>query len=133
ECDPGATPADPCCGADCRLALPGSPCHGPVGPCGSAGGAFVDGTQCGPGSPPCVVQVCRAGLCKTEMGSGGCLIGATCFPPGAPDPVDACQRCDPSQRTETWSRNVDPDPAGLRCQAARLSRALAATTCNPPP
>src|SRR5215510_300626 len=59
ECDPGAAPADPCCGTDCRLSPP--PCAAPPGPCGSAIAAFPDGTPCGPGAPPCVAQVCESG------------------------------------------------------------------------
>jgi len=128
-CDPGATPADPCCGTDCRLSPP--PCVAPPGPCGSASAAFPDGTPCGPGAPPCVAQVCESRLCVPRVGSGGCLIGATCFAPGALDPVDTCQRCDPSERTDTWSKNVDPDPTGLRCQASRVSGALAGHSCRP--
>jgi hypothetical protein len=129
ECDPGTTPADPCCGADCRLSPP--PCVAPPQPCSSAGAAFTDGTPCGPGAPPCVVQVCRSGVCVPEVGGGGCLIGATCFPPGAVDPVDACQRCDPAQRTDSWSRNVDPNAAGLRCEVLRVTHAFTANGCRP--
>src|SRR5205085_1085291 len=125
----GSTPADPCCGMDCRLSPP--PCVAPSGPCSSADAAFTDGTPCGPGAPPCVAQVCRSGVCVTQIGSGGCLIGATCFLPGALDPVDACQRCDPAQRTDSWSRNVDPDAAGLRCEVLRVTRAFTANACRP--
>jgi lysyl oxidase len=131
ECDPAATPVDPCCGADCRLAPPGTPCEPPAGPCGPVGAPFPDGTPCGPGAPPCLVAVCRAGVCVPETGDGGCLIGGNCVAPGALDPVDGCQRCDPSTRTDAYSRNVDPDPAGLRCQASRVRRALVAMVCRP--
>jgi hypothetical protein len=130
QCDPAATPIDPCCQADCTLAPPGSPCEAPIGPCGTPDAPSPDGTSCGPGAPPCLLQVCHAGVCATETGSGGCLIGATCLLPGAPDPVDACQRCDPTLRTDSYSPNVDPDPAGLQCQATRLTRVLFGTTCS---
>jgi len=130
ECDGAATPAGRCCDADCQLAPPGTSCGPTTGPCGGPDAPFPDGTSCGPGAPPCMVQVCRSGVCASETGSGGCLIGATCFPPGTPDPVDACQRCDPSQRTDTWSRNVDPDLPGLQCEASRLTRALVGNTCR---
>ncbi len=132
QCDPGATPADPCCRDDCTLEPPGSPCNTPPppGPCGTADAPFADGTTCGPGEPPCIAQICRGGVCQAETGSGGCAIGAACFAPGATDPVDSCQRCDPSQRANGWSVNVDPDLPGLRCQVGRVSGAMAGIVCN---
>jgi hypothetical protein len=129
ECDPASTPVDPCCDAECRLQP--EPCEPPPGPCGRPEAPLPDGTPCGPGAPPCTAQVCRSGVCVTAPGSGGCLIGATCVLPGGLDPVDDCQLCDPARRTDTWSRNVDPDPEGLRCQASRLTRALAGNACRP--
>jgi hypothetical protein len=67
----------------------------------------------------------------SETGSGGCLVGGSCLLPGALDPVDACQRCDPSARVNAFSRNVDPDPVGLQCQESRLTRALGDLECRP--
>jgi hypothetical protein len=132
DCDPAATPADPCCGADCRLAPPGSPCEPPPpGPCGPPDAPRPDGSSCGPGSPPCLAEMCASGVCETERLTGGCVIGATCLLPGALDPGDPCQRCDPASRADGWTRNEDADPAGLRCEAARLTRALAGTSCRP--
>ncbi|HJQ85368.1 MAG TPA: lysyl oxidase family protein [Candidatus Binatia bacterium] len=130
ECDPGAPNPLLCCDAQCRI-VANTPCDQPPGPCGSAGGAFPDGTACGPGAPPCMLQVCQAGVCTTRPGSGGCLIGATCFAPGTDDPVDACQLCDPARREDTWSSDVAPDPAGLRCQLDRVFGALVGKTCRP--
>src|SRR5690242_12239084 len=66
QCDPAATPIDPCCQSNCTLAPPGSPCAAPVGPCGTPDAPSPDGTPCGPGAPPCQLQVCRAGVCATE-------------------------------------------------------------------
>lgn len=56
-----------------------------------------DGTSCDTG------KVCYAGACVA-----GCVISAVYDAPGAPNPGNPCQRCDPSQSTSRWTRVNTP-------------------------
>ena len=130
ECDPGASPADPCCRNDCRLAAPGS-CEPAPSVCGNADVPVADGTPCGSGTPPCLAQVCRDGICVGELAAAaGCLIGAMCVVPGTADPLNACQRCEPAARADAWSLDRDPDVEGLRCQVGRITNAVTQVVCR---
>ncbi len=55
-----------------------------------------DGTTCGTG------QVCQAGSCAS-----GCFIGGSLVQPGAADPGDDCQSCDPGVSTTAWTPIAD--------------------------
>ena len=149
-CDPGIPIAGACCDADCHL-IPGcdascalgdagticrpasGPCDVPelcdgVSPSCPPDVAVADGTSCGDASP-CLSDVCRAGACVVERLETGCLVGGGCYPAGAVDPGDACQRCDPSRTVDVWSPDRDPDPAGVRCQVTRVQTAARAMAC----
>jgi hypothetical protein len=61
------------------------------------------------------------------------LIGAACFAAGTPDPVDSCQRCDPSARADGWTANDDADVPGMRCQVNRVAGSLVGVSCKDRP
>src|SRR6185369_10316286 len=113
-CDPGLPVAgqccdtdchiDPTCSSECALQPAGAVCRLATGPCDVAescdgvslacppDAGLPDGTSCGAGDPPCVAAVCHGGVCTADRETGGCLVSGSCFPAGAIDPTDDCQR-----------------------------------------
>ena len=151
ECDPGVPGVGVCCDADCHpipgcdsscaLRPAGSMCRPATGPCDveevcdgvspacPADAGLPDGAACGSSSDLCVSNVCRAGACVAERAASGCLVGATCYQPGAVDPTNTCQRCDPRRSIDLWSPDHDPTPEGVVCQLARVERASQGIGC----
>lgn len=151
ECDPGVPVSGICCDADCHL-IPGcdlscalrpanSVCRPATGPCDvvemcdgispscPADAGLPDGSACGATPEPCIEDVCRAGACVAERHASGCLIGATCYLPGAPDPGNACQHCDPARTIDLWSPDHDATPTGVGCQLGRVEIATRSIAC----
>jgi hypothetical protein len=64
----------------------------------SAWSSNANGTSCGTGG-----SVCSNGTC----GSTECVIGGASYPPGTPNPGNACQFCKPGMSTTTWSNLTD--------------------------
>ena len=67
----------------------------------SAFSNVADGTSCGSG------QVCSNGTCGSQ-----CDIGGTVYPPGAIDPGNACQSCQPATSTTAWTTDADGTACG---------------------
>ncbi len=54
----------------------------------------------------CTDDTCQAGVCLHAVQAGWCNIqGAGCFPNGAINPDNLCQKCDISREYEIWSPN----------------------------
>jgi hypothetical protein len=78
--------------------------------------AVATGTVCGGGS------VCVAGTCNSN---GGCDLDGAHWATGAPNPSNACQLCQPSVATTSWSNALD----GTACSSdGRTCKAGVCTT-----
>ena len=90
-----------------------------------------DGATCGAGTPPCIVDTCDSGACVARQLAAGCLVGASCYAPGASDLTDACLVCDPARNVDLWSANRAATPAGVICELERVAMATNAIGCPP--
>ena len=89
----------------------------------------ADGTACPDDGNPCTLDRCVSGTCGHEAAGAGtpcgelgacdgagtcsarCRIQGVGVADGAPNPANACQRCDTTRSLTTWS----PGPAGTAC------------------
>jgi len=151
QCDPGIPVVGTCCDADCHLIAgcdtscalrpAGTVCRPATGPCDVAEACdgtspacppdvgLPDGASCGAGTPPCIVDTCVAGACVARQLDDACLVGASCYAPGASDPTDACLVCDPVRNVDLWSANRAATPAGVFCELERVAMATSAIGC----
>ncbi|HUB05863.1 MAG TPA: hypothetical protein VMB50_02620 [Myxococcales bacterium] len=79
---------------------------------GTAGACGADGTPCGQG------QVCTSGSCQT-----GCYIGGAFYVGAEADPANACQLCDPTSSTNSWTPETGLPPATGGCAAGQVCSA----------
>ena len=94
--------------------------------CNGLGGttSAPDDTDVPDDGNPCTLDACSGGVAShtplpagTSCGAGlvcsgttcepGCYIGVTVYAPGAAEPGDACQACDPAASTSAWSPVAD--------------------------
>jgi Collagen triple helix repeat (20 copies) len=80
------------------------------------------------------VYVCN-GTGPTDGGSGGgsaCSIGGGTYAPGAPNPSNACQVCEPAHSTTTWSIAPDGNACGggTCCAGACVDERIDPNNCG---
>jgi hypothetical protein len=68
-------------------------------------------------SRDCTDDLCNTadGTCSNPVITGFCLIGATCWPEGALNPANACQKCQHASLPTDWTNHTDPCDDGVYC------------------
>ncbi len=88
------------------------------------------GTRCRPAGPSRLAtcdqdaQCCRGLVCEERACKAGCRIAGAFQAPGAANPANRCQSCQPATRTTTWTNSACGD-----CQ--RCDPASGACTADP--
>ena len=122
-CDDGnsQTLNDACSGGVCLGE--GCQCSG-INDCCDGCAVINDGGSCADDNLACTADVCNAGVCLHQLAANTCLIGDACIDTDAPNPLNACERCDPQQATDRWSDAAD----GIICDDGNACTAT--DTCN---
>ena len=79
-----------------------------------------DVSLCASSGLSCVVTTCSAGLCKTSLNSGYCLVNNVCVKDGQTNPKNACKVCSTYLSTTSYQDDVDGTACGadgLGCTA----------------
>jgi alpha-tubulin suppressor-like RCC1 family protein len=74
----------------------------------------------------CTTDTCVAGVCKSTLKPGYCVIGKTCYMDGTPSPTDPCQACTITSSTSLWT----PEPEGAPCGTGKSCQQHACTACG---
>jgi hypothetical protein len=71
----------------------------------------------------CTSDACNLllGQCEAPVDPGSCLIDGVCLLEGAPNPMDACESCDPAAPFD-WSTIVPPEITGLVLSQPEVTR-----------
>ena len=74
----------------------------------------------------CTTDTCVAGICKSTLNSGYCVIGNVCYMDGTPSPTDPCQACTITSSTSLWT----PEPEGAPCGTGKSCQSHVCTACG---
>jgi hypothetical protein len=75
----------------------------------------ADGTACAADPFACTRDLCVAGACTHDtLVDGYCFIGPACYRPGAVNPANECEECQPTLDVRAWT----PKPNGTVCEGA---------------
>jgi hypothetical protein len=74
----------------------------------------------------CTTDTCIAGVCKSTLKPGYCVIGNTCYRDGDTKPGDTCQACTAATSTSLWT----PEPEGTFCGTAKSCQSHVCKACG---
>ena len=74
----------------------------------------------------CTTDTCVAGICKSTLKSGYCVIDKACYRDGDTKPGDTCQACTAATSTSLWT----PEPEGALCGTGKSCQSHVCTACG---
>ena len=96
-----------------------------VSPSDASGSGLACSNGCNDGLS-CTVDTCVAGVCRSTLNPGFCVIDKTCYTDGDTDPGDPCQACTISTSTSLWT----PEPEGALCGTAKSCQSHVCAGCG---